>query len=42
VRASRDSASGIARTISTQEGRDTLVQMAQVWLRLAEKQDAAI
>ena len=31
-----------ARTISTQERRDTLVQMAQVWLCLAEEQDAAI
>jgi hypothetical protein len=32
----------IARTSSTQEGRDILVQMAQVWLRLGEEQDAAI
>jgi len=30
------------RTISNQEARATLVQMAQVWLRLAEEQDAAI
>jgi len=30
------------RTVSNQVARATLVQMAQVWLRLAEEQDAAI
>ena len=28
-----------AYTIATEETRATLIQMAQVWLRLAEKQD---
>ena len=31
----------VARTISNEEGRVTLVQMAEVWLRLAEEQETA-
>jgi hypothetical protein len=31
----------LAQTIKNQEGRDTLVQMAQTWVRLAEEQERA-
>ena len=32
----------MARTISNQEGRATLVQMVQVWLRLAKEQEESV
>jgi cob(I)alamin adenosyltransferase len=31
----------LAQTIKNQEGRDTLVQMARTWVRLAEEQERA-
>jgi hypothetical protein len=32
----------IARTVSTQETRVALIDMARVWTRLADEQDAAV
>jgi hypothetical protein len=32
----------MARSVSTEEARAALLEMAQVWLRLAEQQEAAI
>jgi hypothetical protein len=33
---------GVARTILGERSRASLIEMAQVWLRLAEEQEAAI